>query len=263
MGVKKSVRLVLAVILFATGFLSTVDTHFSKSVPVASRPPDTLFTICTPGWVPQTTAELPEVIFHGTRTTKLIALTFDACSTKDSARYDSTVINILVEKHVPATLFLGGKWMKERPADTKYLSSLPCMELANHTYSHPHLTRLPDDSIRWQLLETNRILTTLTGKRMSLFRAPFGELDSHVVRIAASCGLRAVQYDLASGDPDKSFTKDRLARYVIHAAQNGSIVVMHMNGHGWHTSEALPVIIESLRARGFSFVTVSNLLKNE
>ena len=257
---KKSLRLVLAVIAFAAGFLSTIDTHSSKSVPVAVLLPDTLFSICAPDWIPQTAAAVLGVIFHGPRTAKFIALTFDACSTKDSSRYDSTIIKILVARHVPATLFLGGKWMEERPAETRYLSSLPMMELANHTYSHPHLTRLTNDSIRWQFLETNKILTTLTGKNMHLFRAPFGELDSHVVRVAAACGLRAVQYDLASGDPDKSFTKDRLARYVIHAAQNGSIVVMHMNGNGRHTAEALPVIIDVLRARGFSFVTVSKLL---
>lgn len=258
---KRSVRLVLGVIAFASGFLSTIGTDFSESVSVTVSPPDTLFVICTPDRIQQTTSVLPEVIFHGARAAKLIALTFDACSTKDSARYDSAVISILVEKHVPATLFLGGKWMEERPAETRYLSSLPIMELANHTYSHPHLTRLSDDSIRRQLLETNKIAAALTGKSMRLFRAPFGELDSHVVRIAASCGLRAVQYDLASGDPDKSFSRDRLAAYVSHAAQNGSIVVMHMNGNGWHTAESLPDIIDALRARGFSFVTISRLLE--
>jgi peptidoglycan/xylan/chitin deacetylase (PgdA/CDA1 family) len=255
---KKYLR--LAVIAFAAAFLSTVDTYSSKNVPVAALPSDTLFAIRTPDRRAQTAAAVPEVIFHGPRTAKLIALTFDACSTKDRARYDSALVNILVEKHVPATLFLGGKWMEERPAETRYLSSLPMMELANHTYSHPHLTRITDDSIRWQLLETNKIVTALTGKNFHLFRAPFGELDARVVRVAAACGLRAVQYDLASGDPDKSFTRDRLAGYVIRAAQNGSIVVMHINGHGWHTAEALPVIIDALRARGFSFVTVSKLL---
>ena len=257
---KKSVRLVLAVIAFAAGFLSTGDTRSSKSVPVAALPSDTLFTICTPDRRPQTAVAAPGVIFHGPRTAKLIALTFDACSTKDSARYDSALVKILVERHVPATFFLGGKWMEERPAETRYLSSLPMMELGNHAYSHPHLTRMTDDSIRWQLLETNKIVTALTGKSIHLFRAPFGELDARVVRIAAACDLRAVQYDLASGDPDKSFTRDRLAGYVIRTAQNGSIVVMHINGHGWHTAEALPVIIDVLRAHGFSFVTVSTLL---
>ena len=47
-------------------------------------------------------------------------------------------------------------------------------------------------------------------------------------------------YDLASGDPDSQATSDRLIEYVVRKARNGSIVVMHANGRGWHTAEALP-----------------------
>jgi peptidoglycan/xylan/chitin deacetylase (PgdA/CDA1 family) len=46
-------------------------------------------------------------------------------------------------------------------------------------------------------------------------------------------------------------------------ARNGSIVVMHINGRGWHTAEALPAIISRLRERGFTFVTVSEMLENK
>jgi peptidoglycan/xylan/chitin deacetylase (PgdA/CDA1 family) len=67
-------------------------------------------------------------------------------------------------------------------------------------------------------------------------------------------------YDLASGDPDSTISRERLIRYVVTSARNGSIIVMHMNGRGWHTAEALPEIIQALRAKGFIFSKVSDLL---
>jgi peptidoglycan/xylan/chitin deacetylase (PgdA/CDA1 family) len=67
-------------------------------------------------------------------------------------------------------------------------------------------------------------------------------------------------YDLASGDPDSTISRERLIRYVVSHARNGSIIVMHVNGRGWHTAEALPEIIQSLRRKGFVFIKVSDLL---
>ena len=70
-----------------------------------------------------------------------------------------------------------------------------------------------------------------------------------------------MQYDLPSGDPDTNATKEKLIEYVSTMTKNGSVIVMHMNGRGWHTAEALPEIIDRLRKRGFIFVTVSELMK--
>jgi peptidoglycan/xylan/chitin deacetylase (PgdA/CDA1 family) len=204
---------------------------------------------------------VPAAVFsHGSRDLKLIALTFDACSTTEPSRYDERITNILIETGTPATLFLGGMWMLAEPEQTKRLASLRQFELANHTLHHFHLKNVSDDGIRTELLRTQAIMDSLTGSPAKLFRAPFGEYDDRVVRIAAETGLTTIQYDLASGDPDPAFMKETLIKYVTSTAKNGSIVVMHVNGRGWHTAEALPEIIQTLRRRGFSFVTVSDLM---
>ena len=182
----------------------------------------------------------PVVILHGSRDQKVIALTFDACSTTQPSRYDERITNILLETETPATLFLGGRWMEEEPEQTKQLAAHPQFELANHTFSHPHLSQIPDDSIRRELSRTQEIMGSLTGKQPTLFRPPYGEYNERVVQIASELGLKTVQFDLASGDPDPSFSKERLVRYVTSMARNGSIIVMHINGRGWHTAEALP-----------------------
>src|SRR5207244_12158124 len=104
------------------------------------------------------------------------------------------------------------------------------------------------------------ILFTLTGQLPRFFRPPYGELNDELVRLAASVGLRTVEFDFPSGDPDKSITKERMIDWVLAKARPGSIVVMHMNRHGWHTGEALPEIIAGLRARGLELARVGDLV---
>ena len=202
----------------------------------------------------------PEVVAHGPRAEKHIALTFDACSTRKPSHYDERVTKVLVETNTPATIFLGGKWMEEESEHTRYLASLPQFELANHTFLHPHMTQVSDERIREELRWTQEVMYSLTGRQAHLFRPPYGEYDNRVVRIAAEMGLTTVEYDLASGDPDIHATRQKLVEYVTEKARDGSIIVMHINRRGWHTAEALPQIITELRKRGFKLVTVSELI---
>lgn len=212
---------------------------------------------------PAPRAVSPAIIFHGPRNLKLIALTFDACSTVKPSHYDERITKILIDTKTPATLFLGGKWMEDEAEPTKYLSRFPQFELANHTFLHPHLDKLSDELIRRELRRTQEVMDSLTGKQATLFRPPYGEYDERIIRIAAEMGLTTIQFDLASGDPDPHFTKEKLIDYVTSMARNGSIIVMHINRGGWHTAEALPEIISSLRNRGFTLVTVSEMLNQE
>jgi peptidoglycan-N-acetylglucosamine deacetylase len=209
---------------------------------------------------PPLPAVAPEVVRHGPRRKKRIALTFDACATQGPSQFDERVIRTLINLQVPATLFLGGKWMEEHPDETVELANHPQFELGNHTYLHPHLPRESDERVREEFVRTQDMLYTLTDRRATLFRAPYGELDARVAGLGAEAGMIAIQYDLASGDPDRRVSTKRLIDYVTDQAKNGSIVVMHMNGRGWKTAEALPRIVLRLRKKGYKFVTVSELL---
>ena len=202
----------------------------------------------------------PSVISHGSRERKFVALTFDACSTLRPSHYDERITKTLIETHTPATLFLGGKWIEEDTAQTRYLASLQQFELANHTFLHPHLLKVSDERVRQELQWTQEAMYSVTGRQATLFRPPYGEYDDRIVRIAAEMGLTTIQYDLASGDPDPHISKEKLIEYVSSMAKNGSIIVMHINKGGWHTAEALPEIISGLRKRGFTFVTVSEMI---
>jgi len=209
---------------------------------------------------PAVSNTLAQVIYHGSRGNKRIALTFDACSFIHKSKVDKKVVKVLVAEHVPATIFLGGKWALDQPKEARYLASIPFFEIGNHSFHHPHLTRLSAKGMRHELLAAQRAIESVTGVTPHYFRAPYGEYNRTLVRTAASLGLTTIQFDVASGDPDKHFTTPILSHWVIREAKAGSIIVMHINTHGWYTAEALPIIIKSLRARGYRFVTLSQLL---
>jgi peptidoglycan/xylan/chitin deacetylase (PgdA/CDA1 family) len=210
---------------------------------------------------PALPAVTPEVVSHGRRDRKEIALTFDACSTRNPSQYDQRVTQALLAANAPATIFLGGSWAKEEAAQVKELASHPQFELENHTYTHPHLPAVKDDArLRAELARTQAEVKALTGQTPRFFRPPYGEYDQRVVRIAAELGLTTIEYDLPSGDPDVHATKERLVHWVLSRARPGGIVVMHINHVSFHTADALPDIIGGLRQRGFTLVTVGQLV---
>ncbi len=206
-------------------------------------------------------AEEGLIIEHGRRDSHEIALTFDACPTTLPDEYDKKVIEILLREKTPSTLFLSGRWVEKNQEKVKFLASQPQFEIANHAFWHPHLMEKDDGRILRELKRTQAIIKKMTGTTPRYFRAPYGEVDERVATIAKSAGLTAIQYDIASGDPDPGLSRRRLVRGVLSDAKGGSIIVFHMNGKGVHTAEILPDIIDGLRKRGFTLVTVGELLR--
>ena len=201
------------------------------------------------------------VFFHGDRSQKTVALTFDACPAYGPLSFDRKVFQTLVDSQVPATIFLSGKWMRAHKKEMEELTANPLFEFGNHSFSHHHMADMPADSIVLEVQKVQHILSNVYHKTAKIFRAPFGELSAGLIQSVQSLGLTVVQFDLASGDPDTSISKDRLIRYAVRSARSGSIIVMHINGRGRHTAGSLPAIIEGLRKRGFRFVTVTELMQ--
>jgi peptidoglycan/xylan/chitin deacetylase (PgdA/CDA1 family) len=202
----------------------------------------------------------PLIVEHGPRDCKKIALTFDACPTGRPDEYDDQVIDVLMREKVPATLFMSGRWVEKNPEKAKLLASYPQFEIAAHSYYHPHMMEKPDDRDVRELKRTQAVIRKVTGKTPQYFRPPYGEADERIVKLAASVGLVTIQYDIASGDPDPNLSPQRIARIILRDTKGGSIIVFHMNKNGVHTAEVLPQIIEGLRNKGFTLVTVGELL---
>jgi peptidoglycan/xylan/chitin deacetylase (PgdA/CDA1 family) len=118
-----------------------------------------------------------------------------------------------------------------------------------------------DERIVRELKRTQTIIRKVTGKEPRYFRPPYGEVDERLAMLVHEAGLTIIQYDLPSGDPDPGLSAARIARVVLRDAKGGSIIVFHMNGNGVHTAEALPEIISRLRKKGYTLVTVGDLLR--
>lgn len=199
-----------------------------------------------------------DVFRHGLRNHPKVALTFDACSTRRN-QLDQKIVEVLVNMGAPATFFLGGEWMKANSDFVQALLRLPQFELASHGYSHPHMDRMPKTDLKTEFIKAQTTFQEMLGRKATFFRPPFGDYDAKVVREARRQGMETVTWDLPSGDPDKGFTAKMLVDRVVNHSKNGSIVVLHMNGHGWKTAQALPKIIAGLKAKGFELVTVGRL----
>ena len=193
------------------------------------------------------------VINHGHGRT--VALTFDACPRpKDTAGYDPAVIEVLRREKVPATIFVSGLWAAAHAEILKALAADPLFEIGNHGHRHEHMAGLALAADRRELARAQETIQRIAGRAPTVWRPPYGEVDTTAVRAAASLGLTTIDFSLASGDPDKRISARRLTQAVVENARPGSIIVFHVNGNGVHTAEALPGVIDGLRKRGFTFV---------
>ena len=201
------------------------------------------------------------LITNGSRAKYQIALTFDACQTEgDLAGYDTEIIRVLNETDTPATLFLGGLWMRDHPEATVALAQNPLFELGNHSWSHLDFRELNPEEITAEIQEAQKQMYDLLGFQTTLFRLPFGTYNEENLDTIAQNGLYTIQWDVVSGDPDPNTDAASMIDWVLYQVEPGSIIIMHVNERGWHTAEALPSIIGTLHNQGYEFVTISELL---
>jgi len=213
---------------------------------------------------------------------KVIALTFDLCEgVKEISGYDAPLVDYLRSEHVHATFFAGGKWMRNHQERALQLIADPLFEVGNHSWSHANLRLATGqrlhDQIFWPQAQYALLREEVARRARQqgideqeiakiptlplTFRFPYGVCSAVALDAVATAALSAIQWDVVSGDPDGYQTAQQMITTVLHQAQSGSIVVFHANGRGHDTAAALPHLVAALRERGFTFVTVSELLQ--
>jgi len=189
-----------------------------------------------------------------------VALTFDACATRTHGYgFDRAVYDILKREHVPATIFVSGRWVEMHGPEMKELAADPLVAFGDHSYQHPHMRALSAARMGQEIDQTEAALARY-GKKSVAFRPPFGEWNRHLVEVARERGLPTVTWDVVSGDPSARTTTERLLHNVLDHTRPGSILIFHINGRGRKTAEALPEILRTLRSRGLRFVSLTDLL---
>ena len=222
----------------------------------------------------------PQIILHGDRSKPLVALTFDAEMTEGmrnnllfggvKSSYDKNIIDILHQTQTKATFFLTGMWIQLYPQEARELGSDPLFELGSHSYADTSfagecfgLKQINNKQGLEDIETTQKLLRDVAGVENHYFRFPGGCFDgASVSMVTQTAGLQIIHWDAAGED---GFNQDSasIVTQVMQKAQNGSIILLHLNGGPTapKTAEALPQIISKLREKGYEFVTVSELLQ--
>src|ERR1700680_3002312 len=197
-----------------------------------------------------------------------LAITFDD---GPDIRWTPKILDILKEKHVPDTFFVIGVPASQWPQIVKreYAEG---HEIGNHTYTHPSFDDISKTELHWQLNLTQRLIESTIGVKSILFRPPYGidhqpEYAEEVAQlpIAQEMGYLIVGQKIDAHDWQQNagsqIPEQEIVNNVMRQAEDGNIILFHDGGGDRaHTVLALPRIIDALRAQGYEFVSVSDLI---
>ncbi len=200
----------------------------------------------------------------------LVALTFDD---GPDSQWTPQVLDVLKREDIRATFFVVGSNGQENPDLIKRIVA-DGNDIGNHSFTHPNMGEIPTSVTKVELNATQRLIESLTGRSTTLFRAPyFGDAEpqtpDEVEPIVEAKHLGYITVGLHI-DPDDWATPganaifQRVADGITNQSSDedvrGQIVLLHDGGGDRsQTVEALPKIIETLKAKGYKFVTVSQL----
>jgi peptidoglycan-N-acetylglucosamine deacetylase len=204
-----------------------------------------------------------EVIRHGKSSKKEVVLTFD--DGPDPA-YTPEILDILNRYQVKGTFFVVGENALMHPQLIKRIYD-EGHEIGNHTFTHPDITSITPSRLRMELNATQRLIQGITGRSMTLFRPPYmadTELATRNEQIpimeAQKLGYTMVGQSIDSGDWQGA-TADDLVNQTLDQLSEGNVILLHdAGGDRSKTVEALPIIIETLKGRGYTFSTTAGLI---
>lgn len=193
---------------------------------------------------------------------KIVAFTFDACETKTPSYFDKKMLSFITKNEIPVTIFLSGKFIERNRAEIKQLSLKPFISFQNHSYMHHmHMEQLSDEAFIDDIEKTSALIESITDKKPLFFRFPGGNYDNRTLKLVEKLGYKSVFWSFESGDPSKHVSASNLLDTVKNHVRNGSILIFHINGRGWHTAEALPDIVEYLKSEHYRFVKLEDMIK--
>ena len=200
----------------------------------------------------KTTRKLP--IYAVQTEEKVVALSFDASW---GAEKTKDILDTLTRYDVCADYFVVSHWVEKNADMLKTLSESGRIEVGTHSNTHPHMSKLSRSQMALELSASVSIIENCIGKKVELFRPPFGDYSDALLEEAEKLGLYTIQWDVDSLDW-KDLSAQAMAERVLKGVKNGSIVLMHNDGK--NTVQALPLIIEGLKNKGYAFKTIGEII---
>lgn len=184
---------------------------------------------------------------------KCVALTFDDGPGPQTPK----LLDTLVKDQVPAAFFLVGTMIRQHPEVARRIATTPGMTVANHTLSHPMLTRIAAAKARQEIVENTKLIATVTGVKPHYLRPPYGLHNAAVDAVARTQGQAVVLW--SAGALDWQYNKPaKIVEVTLPQIAPGAIVLAH-DIHPW-TIKAVPTLIAKLRANGYTLVSLDDIL---
>ncbi|MGG1554556.1 polysaccharide deacetylase family protein [Paenibacillus ferrarius] len=211
----------------------------------------------------QLVAKYPDTFkLRGSGLEKKIALTFDD---GPDTRFTPKVLDVLKSHQVKATFFVLGSLANTHPDVIKRIAQEGHV-IGNHSFSHANLPKLSVNQFQNQIVHTENVLQGLIGYAPKLVRPPYGAINEEQVRWIADHHYLIVNWNVDSLDW-KSLSAAQVLQNVLHQTRPGSIILQHSGGAESQdlsgTVQALSPLITKLKAAGYTFVTVPELLHVE
>jgi peptidoglycan/xylan/chitin deacetylase (PgdA/CDA1 family) len=201
----------------------------------------------------------PGCVWRGPRTPRRVALTFDD---GPDPEFTPQVLELLAHAGVPGTFFLVGQRAATAPAVVKTMAAAG-HEVANHGWSHVNLWTCGPRRTALEIQRSHELLEELSGRAPKYFRPPWGAVNLAMFGALRRAGARCVFWSI---QPEglRPVAAASQVRRVVRRARPGAIVDLHdaegTPGAPARLLAALPPMIDGLRARGFTFSTVGDLL---
>lgn len=195
-------------------------------------------------------------IYSVDTTEKKVAITFDSAWGADKTL---KIIETLKEYDVNATFFLVGFWVEKYPDMVEALKESG-IEIGTHSNTHADFAKLSADQMEKELTTSMDLISNITGSKPTLFRAPYGSYNNEVIKTASNLGLKTIQWDVDTLDW-KGLSAVDICNRVLNNVKEGSIILCHNNSD--HILEALPLILERLKMKGYTVTSVGNLIYQE
>ncbi|MFC3585988.1 polysaccharide deacetylase family protein [Streptantibioticus rubrisoli] len=194
---------------------------------------------------------------------RVVALTFNAAWDVEGL---DTVLRVLRRYHVPATFFLTGDFADRHPAAARAIAKAG-YGIGNHSYSHPHFQALRPAQGAAEVLRADHAIRTATGTApLPFFRFPYGETNPQQITEVNALGFADIEWTTDTNGylaPKGRMTVRKVIQRAMDALRPGEIIEMHVGSDGQNTvlgADALPQLIDTLRAHGYEIADLRSLL---
>ncbi|NBI31047.1 delta-lactam-biosynthetic de-N-acetylase [Chengkuizengella marina] len=195
-------------------------------------------------------------IFLGDTSKKVLYLTFDNGYENGNT---IKILDVLNEKRVPAVFFVTGQYVKEQPDLLKRMVNEGHL-IGNHSWGHPDMSTISDESIEEELDKVREAVAEVTGQwQMEYMRPPRGIFNDRVLEISSKLGYTNVFWSIAYKDWDTKEQKGWKYAYdhVMRQLHPGAVILLHSVSED--NAEALDIIIDDARKQGYTFKRIDEL----